>query len=173
MDWWIQWFGNAQQRLFEGVVQPLLFGLGQASLLEDAYGATGWLLVGLLQIFIMVAVIAPLQYWRPVEPVTDRRAIHVDIIYTVVHRLGLFRLALFFTLDPLWDELMGRLHVWGLPSFHLDGVWPGVTDLAWVSLIIYLLAFDFLDYWIHRGQHSIGWWWKLHALHHSQRQMTV
>ncbi|MBN9322131.1 MAG: fatty acid hydroxylase, partial [Delftia acidovorans] len=94
MDWWIQWFGNAQQRLFEGVVQPLLFGLGQASLLEDAYGATGWLLVGLLQIFIMVAVIAPLQYWRPVEPVTDRRAIHVDIIYTVVHRLGLFRLAL-------------------------------------------------------------------------------
>jgi hypothetical protein len=64
----------------------------------------------------------------------------VDIIYTVVHRLGLFRLALFFTLDPLWDELMGRLHVWGLPSFHLDGVWPGVTDLAWVSLIIYLLA---------------------------------
>jgi len=64
VDWWIQWFGNAQQRLFEGVVQPLLFGLGQASLLEDAYGATGWLLVGLLQIFIMVAVIAPLQYWR-------------------------------------------------------------------------------------------------------------
>ncbi|MXN28112.1 sterol desaturase family protein [Delftia sp. CH05] len=173
MDWWIQWFGNAQQRLFEGVVQPVLFWLGQASLLEDAYDATGWLLVGLLQIFIMVAVIAPLQYWRPVEPVTDRRAIHVDIIYTVVHRLGLFRLALFFTLDPLWDELMGRLHVWGLPSFHLDGVWPGVTDLAWVSLITYLLAFDFLDYWIHRGQHSIGWWWKLHALHHSQRQMTV
>jgi sterol desaturase/sphingolipid hydroxylase (fatty acid hydroxylase superfamily) len=30
-----------------------------------------------------------------------------------------------------------------------------------------------VDYWIHRGQHAIGWWWSLHALHHSQRQMTM
>jgi sterol desaturase/sphingolipid hydroxylase (fatty acid hydroxylase superfamily) len=25
---------------------------------------------------------------------------------------------------------------------------------------------------MHRGQHRIGWWWSLHAVHHSQRQMT-
>lgn len=31
----------------------------------------------------------------------------------------------------------------------------------------------FVDYWIHRGQHHFEWWWKLHALHHSQRQMTM
>lgn len=173
MDGWTQWFGEAQQRLFEGLIQPLLFHAGMANLLEDGYTATGWLLVGLLQIVVMVAVIVPLQYWRPVEPVTDRQAIRVDIIYTLVHRLGLFRLALFFSLDPLWDSVMGRLHVWGLPGFHLDSLWPGVTDTPWGSLLIYLLAFDLLDYWIHRGQHHFGWWWKLHSLHHSQRQMTV
>lgn len=173
MDWLVQLFGDAQQRLFEGVVQPVLFHAGLANLLEEGYAATGWLLVGLLQIVVMVAVIAPLQRWMPVEAVTDRKAIRVDIFYTLIHRLGLFRLALFFTLDPLWDLVMGRLHVWGLPVFHLDDIWPGVTDNAWISLILYLLVFDLVEYWIHRGQHHYRWWWKLHALHHSQRQMTV
>lgn len=173
MDWLIQWFGEAQQRLFEGLVQPLLFHAGMANLLEDGYAATGWLLVGLLQIAVMLAIIVPLQRWRPVEALTDRQSVRVDMLYTLIHRLGLFRLGLFFTVDPLWDALMGTLHVWGLPSFHLDDLWPGVTDKAWVSLILYLLAFDLLEYWIHRGQHRWRWWWKLHALHHSQRQMTV
>jgi sterol desaturase/sphingolipid hydroxylase (fatty acid hydroxylase superfamily) len=166
-------FGEAQQRLFEGVVQPFLFHFGMANLLEDGYTATGWLLVGLLQIAVMVAVIVPLQRWRPVEPVVDRQAIRVDILYTLIHRLGIFRLALFFTIDPLWDALMGRLHVWGMPGFHLDDIWPGVTDNAWVSLLMYLVVFDLVEYWIHRGQHGFTWWWKLHAVHHSQRQMTV
>ena len=31
-----EWFGQAQQALFEGVVQPLMFQLGLANLLEDA-----------------------------------------------------------------------------------------------------------------------------------------
>jgi sterol desaturase/sphingolipid hydroxylase (fatty acid hydroxylase superfamily) len=48
-----------------------------------------------------------------------------------------------------------------------------VTDLAVVSLILYLVVFDFLDYWIHRGQHHFEWWWRLHSLHHAQRQMTM
>lgn len=168
-----QWFGQAQQGLYEGVVQPVLYYAGMASLMEDAFEATGWLLVGLLQLLVLVLVIAPLQRWRPVEAVTDRRAIRVDMLYTLVHRLGLFRVALFFSTEPLWNDLFGQLHVWGLPAFQLEGLWPGVTDKAWISFILYLLVFDLLDYWIHRGQHSWGWWWKLHALHHSQRQMTM
>lgn len=173
MDWLLQIFGDAQQRLFEGVVQPFLFHFGMANLLEDGYAATGWLLVGLLQIAIMIAVIVPLQRWRPVEAVVDRQAIRVDILYTLIHRLGLFRLALFFTIDPMWDAVMGTVHVWGFPVFHLDDIWPGVTDNAWISLLLYLVVFDLVEYWIHRGQHGLRWWWQLHALHHSQRQMTV
>ncbi|WP_159914121.1 sterol desaturase family protein [Pantoea sp. 18069] len=169
----VDWFNAAQQWLFEAVVQPLLFGLGLGNLLEDGYMATGWLLVGLIQLVVMVLLIAPLQRFWPVEAVTDRRAIRVDMLYTLVHRLGLFRIALFFSIDPLWDQLFGSLRVWGLPTYHLDNLWPGVTDQAWVSLLLYLVVFDLLDYWIHRGQHHFGWWWKLHALHHSQRQMTM
>lgn len=164
---------TAQQHLFEALVQPLMFGLGLGHLLEEGYAATGWLLVGLVQLVVMLLLIAPLQRWRPVEPVTDRRAIRVDVLYTLVHRLGLFRLVLFFAVEPLWVTLFGTLRVWGLPTFHLDDLWPGVTDKAWVSLLLYLLVFDLVDYWIHRGQHHFRWWWKLHALHHSQRQMTM
>jgi sterol desaturase/sphingolipid hydroxylase (fatty acid hydroxylase superfamily) len=61
----------------------------------------------------------------------------------------------------------------GLGTLHLDDLWPGVTDQALVSLLLYLLLFDFLDYWVHRGQHRFDWWWQLHALHHAQRQMTM
>ncbi|XAH25505.1 sterol desaturase family protein [Xylophilus sp. GW821-FHT01B05] len=166
-------FALAQQWLFETLVQPAMFALGLASLLEDGYDATGWLLVGLLQITVLLAVIGPLQRWRPVEPVQDRAAIRVDILYTLLHRLGLFRVALFFLVDPFFDEWFGTLRVQGLSTFHLDEVWPGVTDQPLFSLLLYLLAFDFLEYWIHRGQHQLNWWWQLHALHHSQRQMTM
>ena len=166
-------FSTAQQWLFEAVVQPLVFSLHMGNLLEDAYDATGWLLVGVLQLLVMVAVIGPLQRWRPAEPVRDKAAIRVDILYTLIHRLGVFRVALFFVADPLFDELFGLLRVQGWSTFHVDEVWPGITDLPLVSLLIYLVIFDFLEYWIHRGQHQLGWWWNLHALHHSQRQMTM
>ena len=104
---------------------------------------------------------------------TDRRQIGIDVLYTLIHRLGVFRLALFFTVDPLWDSVFGQLHVWGFAPFQLDQYWPGVTDRAWVSLIIYLLLFDAVDYFYHRAQHRFGWLWSLHAVHHSQRQMTI
>jgi sterol desaturase/sphingolipid hydroxylase (fatty acid hydroxylase superfamily) len=173
MDWIESMFSSVQQVLFEAVVRPLLFGAGLGNLLEDGYQATGWLLVGLVQLVLMVIVIAPLQRWRPVEPVTDRRAVRIDMLYTLIHRLGLFRLVLFFAVTPGFNQLFAWLHGQGVGTLQLDAIWPGVTDLPWVSLLLYLLAIDLADYWIHRGQHSIQAWWALHALHHSQRQMTM
>ncbi len=166
-------FSAVQQAVFEQTVQPVMFALGMGNLLEDGFMATGWLLVGLLQIAVMLTVFAALERWRPVEAVTDRAALRVDIVYTLVHRLGLFRLVLFFTMMPLWDALVGQGRLHGLPAWSIDALWPGVTDLAWVSFVIYLLLFDLLDYFLHRAQHGLNWWWQLHALHHSQRQMTM
>jgi len=166
-------FDLAQQWLFEQAVQPLMFALGLGNLLEDGFVATGWLLLGLLQIAILLSIFAALERWRPVEAVTDRAAVHVDILYTLIHRMGVFRVALFFTLDPLWDGLVGTLRLSGLPTFNVDQLWPGVSDIALVSFVIYLLLFDLVDYALHRAQHGLNWWWQLHALHHSQRQMTI
>ena len=173
MEFLASLFSSTQEWLFESVLQPVMFAAGLGNLLVDGYAATGWLLVGLLQLLVLVAVIGPLQRWRPVDVVTDRATVRVDMLYTVIHRLGLFRLVLFFSLDTWFDTLFGELRVAGLGTFNLDAVWPGVTDLAWVSLIIYLVVFDALQYAIHRGQHQFEWWWKLHSLHHAQRQMTM
>ena len=176
----MEWIGNifslTQGWLFEALVQPALFALDLGSLLEDAYAATAWFMVGLIQIAILLVVIGPLQRWRPVEAMdlpSDRASIRVDILYTLIHRLGLFRIALFFTLDPWFDEAFGALRTAGYGTFHVDQLWPGVTDNAIVSLLIYLVVFDFVGYWSHRGQHQLEWWWRLHSLHHSQRQMTM
>jgi sterol desaturase/sphingolipid hydroxylase (fatty acid hydroxylase superfamily) len=173
MDQLSAWFGDAQQWLFESLVQPLLFAAGLGNRLEEGYRGTGWLLVGLLQIGLMVTLIHALERWRPVEPVHDRAAVRTDIAYTLVHRLGVFRLALFFTVDPLWDALAGALRQAGLPTPQLDALWPGVTDQALVAFLLYLVLFDLVDWLLHRGQHALGWWWQLHAVHHSQRQMTM
>src|SRR5450830_1697999 len=124
MDSLIDWFGQAQTGLFEAVVQPLMFHAGLGNFLEDGFNATGWLLVGLIQLAVMVAV-------------------------------------------------FGHLRVAGWQTFHLDELWPGITDLPWVSLALYLVVFDFVGYWVHRAQHQSELWWRLHSLHHSQRQMTM
>jgi sterol desaturase/sphingolipid hydroxylase (fatty acid hydroxylase superfamily) len=172
MDALIDLFATAQEGLFETVFQPLAFAWGLASRLENVYDATGWLLIGLLQIAVMLTVIGPLQRWHPAEVITDTSAVRTDVLYTLIHRLGIFQLVLFFSIDPLMDELMGHLRTAGVGSFHLDDLWPGVTDGPIVSFVLYLVLFDFVNYWMHRAQHEWNWWWALHAVHHSQRQMT-
>jgi sterol desaturase/sphingolipid hydroxylase (fatty acid hydroxylase superfamily) len=167
---------TVQQWLFEAVVQPLAFSMGLGNLLEDAYDGTGWLLVGLIQLAVMWGVFGLIERWWPREQLRDKPAVRVDILYTLIHTLGLFRVALFFVLEPHFDTLLGWARVLGFDGVHLDALvaswWPGVTDTAWASFLVYLVVFDFLGYWIHRAQHQWRRWWALHALHHSQRQMT-
>jgi sterol desaturase/sphingolipid hydroxylase (fatty acid hydroxylase superfamily) len=165
-------FATAQQWVQEALFQPLLFALGFANALEDGFAAAGWLLAGGLQLLVLVAVIGPLQRWRPVEPVRDHATVRTDILYTLVHRLGLFRVALFFSLEPLLDDGFGMARTAGLGTLHLDQL-LGLGESTLASLLLYLVVFDLANYWIHRGQHHFAWWWSLHSLHHAQRQMTM
>jgi len=178
----MEWVDSLQQVVFEQLILPLMLALGLDAQIEEGYGAALWLLVGLAQLVVLIVVLAPLQRLWPVERADPsdpksragiRAAVRPDVIYTVIHRLGLFRAVLFISLEPLWSSGLGLLRTWGLPSWHLDALWPGVTDLPWISFLIYLLVFDFLGWLLHWLQHRWGWWWQLHALHHSQRHMTV
>lgn len=173
MDTLLNALDDAQTWLFDHLVQPLALALGQAAQMDQAYEASGWLLMGLLQLALMCLILVPLERWRPVEPVTDRRAVRTDVIYTLIHRLGVFRVFFFFTLEPVtwWLKSWYSLH--DGPTWPLDAWWPGVTDQAWVSFLIYLVVLDAFNYGIHRAQHQVHVWWQLHALHHSQRQMTL
>jgi len=173
MQWIQDLFAWAQQGLFESAIQPIMYSFGLGNFLEDGYAATGWLLVGLIQIAVLLAIIGPLQRWRPVEPMVDAASIRTDIIYTLVHRLGIFRVALFLSVEPLFDELFSMLRMAGMSTVHIDQLMAGGTAHPFISFLIYLVVFDFVDYWMHRGQHAFNWWWSLHSLHHAQRQMTM
>ena len=76
-------------------------------------------------------------------------------------------------LDPLFDSLTGWLRLQGVSGFNLDDLWFGVTSIPLVAFALYLVVLDFASYWLHRWQHRYAWWWALHSLHHSQRQMSL
>jgi sterol desaturase/sphingolipid hydroxylase (fatty acid hydroxylase superfamily) len=165
-------FDAAQTRLFEGLVQPLLYAAGGMRYVEDAYAATEWFLLGALQVVLLYAVLRPLEALYPAERWSDRRGVGVDVIYTLLHRLGAFALLMYFVMTPLMDRVAQVLRGVGYTPLQLDALWPGVTDAPLVSFALYLVALDFVDYWLHRAQHRWRWWWALHALHHSQRKMS-
>lgn len=172
MDTLRQWFDSAQTQLFEGIVQPLLYAAGGMRYVEDAYTATGWFLLGALQVVLLYAVLRPLEALYPAERWSDRRGVGVDVIYALLHRLGAFALLMFLLMTPLADRLTQALRGVGYTPFELDALWPGVTDVPLVSFALYLVVLDFAEYWLHRAQHRFRWWWALHALHHSQQKMS-
>lgn len=167
------WFANLHAWLFETVVQPLAYHLGPFEFMDEAFAGTEIFLLGALQITVLYLILRPFETINPAEHWTDRRAVRVDVLYTLVHRLGLFSLVLFLLLDPWIDELAGWFRLQGGRTFNLDDLWPGVTSLPWVALLLYLIVIDLAQYWVHRWQHRYNWWWALHSLHHSQQQMSL
>lgn len=165
-------FDAVQTGLFEALVQPLIYRMGWMAHAEDAYSATEWFLLGLIQVVALYAILRPLEARFPAERWADRRGTGVDVVYTLLHRLGLFPLFAFLLLTPLFDQLTQLLRTAGFTPLALDALWPGLTDIPLVSFVLYLVVLDLVDYWLHRGQHSLRWWWELHALHHSQQKMS-
>ncbi len=163
---------SLQTMLFEGLVQPLLFRFGLMAVAEEMYDMCEWLVLGGIEVLVLAIVLGALERRWPLQPILDRQAVRVDVIYTLLQRLGLFAFASFALVTPLIDSLEADLRMAGLSRPNLDQILPGITDLPLVSFLLYLVVLDFADYWIHRGQHRLGAWWQLHAVHHSQRQMT-
>ena len=171
-NWPIDRFGDAQRWLFEQTVQPLLYQLGAMHLAEMAFDAVEWFLVGVLEVVLLALVMGVLERRRPAEPLHDPAAVRTDIVYTLLHRLGLLPLLAFALFTPMIDTLEAQLRLLDVSRPNIDQLWPGITDQPLVAFLIYLVVLDLLDYAIHRGQHAWRWWWALHAVHHSQRQMT-
>jgi len=162
----------AQQFLFETLVLPTLYYIGKMGLAEPMFEFTEWVVLGIIEVAVLAVVLGAMERRWPAEAVIDRAAVRTDILYTLLHRLGGFALLVFALARPVLDALESQLRWWGLSRVNIDQAWPGVTDTPLVSFLLYLVVLDFVDYWLHRGQHRIEAWWSLHAVHHSQRQMT-
>ena len=171
IDFFLNLFGTAHGWLFEHVVEPVVFFGGLGEYTEEAFEGTEWFLVGMIELAVLYMLLRPLESLLPVRPLSDQRARWNDFVYTLVQRLGLFSIAIFFTLDPLMDHVAGLLRLEGVHPFNLESLLPSMAPLT--SFVLYLVVLDLGDYWFHRAQHQLNWWWGLHSLHHSQQDMNL
>jgi sterol desaturase/sphingolipid hydroxylase (fatty acid hydroxylase superfamily) len=162
-----------QTLLYVDVVQPFFYRFGLMGYDEDTYDALYWVIFGVLEIVVMYLALRPLEALRPIELWQDRKALRADVIYTWIIKLGIINIAFFFMLQPLFFDWQSLISIYDIPNVNIDGLWPGVTDQPVVSFLIYLIVLDFAGYWYHRWQHRFGVWWELHAVHHSQQQMSL
>ncbi len=167
-----QLYVDAHAWLFETAVLPLVHALGYGGFAEQAFDATEFFLTGFIEITLLVVVLGSLERWRPAEQQPGGSDRSVDRIYTLIHRLGFFPLLMFFVLTPLVGEIDGWMRLHDLIPPQIEDLWPALNDAPLATFLIYLVILDFLNYWLHRGQHRFEWWWALHSLHHSQRQMN-
>jgi sterol desaturase/sphingolipid hydroxylase (fatty acid hydroxylase superfamily) len=99
--------------------------------------------------------------------------VRVDVFYSFLHCLGIVPLAVFLLLQPLQETIDGTLRLNGVIPPSLEELIPWLTAHPLASFFAYLAILDFAEYWRHRLQHRFSWWWALHALHHSQRQLSL
>ena len=165
-------FTAIQAWLFERAIQPALYALGLTHYAEIGYDAVETLLLGMLQIGLLYCVLRPLEARFPVEHWSERAATRVDVLYTWLHRLGVLPLLFFLLLGPAQDMIQGWLRFHDIIPKNIDDVFPALMKHPLITFCVYFVVLDFADYWRHRLQHRFSWWWALHSLHHSQRQMT-
>lgn len=131
-------------------------------------------LIAVMQVAIIAFILRPLEALTPAEAWADRKLANRDRTYTLLMLLGLFPLFSFMVLTPLVHALTG-----GTPSTadsaQAEGLahwvpWLGAHPLLLFGL--YYVLYDFAYYWMHRAQHALPWWWAMHSMHHSQRQMS-
>lgn len=165
-------FVGAQGWLFDSFVQPALFALGLGGFVEMGFEGIEFVLLGLIELAIAYTLMRPLEAWWPAERWQQRRAVRVDVIYTLLNRLGIVPLAVFALLAPLFLGVDGWLRFHDIIPRQLEDWLPALDYHPLASFLIYLVILDFAEYWRHRLSHTFRWWWALHGIHHSQRQMS-
>ena len=164
---------QVQGAVFERAVEPVLYRLGTMDWAENVFDGVGVALFGALALTLAYILFRPLELWRPVERWTGRRAVRCDVVYTLVHKLGVVPALLFLVLTPIGAAFDGFLRFQGYIPPALEQLVPALRDQPFATFLVYVAVFDLGEYWRHRLQHLVPWWWALHSLHHDQRQMTL
>jgi sterol desaturase/sphingolipid hydroxylase (fatty acid hydroxylase superfamily) len=159
--------------IFEGAVQPLLYQLDLMDWAEDVYDGLEFGLFGAIAVVLAFILFRPLELWRPVERWGDRRAVRTDVVYTLVHRLGIVPAIIFLLLTPIGVAIDGHLRLQGYIPPTVEHLIPALVAWPFITFLVYIVVIDLGEYWRHRLQHRLSWWWALHSLHHDQRQMTL
>jgi sterol desaturase/sphingolipid hydroxylase (fatty acid hydroxylase superfamily) len=162
-----------QGTIFETAIQPLLFRAGLMDWSETAFDGVEFALYGALAVALAYVICRPLELLRPVERWDDRKAVRTDVVYTLIHRLGVVPAILFLILTPIGTMIDGYLRFKGYVPPEIEQMVTPLFNHPLATFFVYMVVLDFGEYWRHRLQHRLPWWWALHSLHHDQRQMTL
>jgi sterol desaturase/sphingolipid hydroxylase (fatty acid hydroxylase superfamily) len=157
------------------VVSPFLAFVHLDGLAGDPDEISGAVLIAIAQVLIIACIFRPLESLAPAEAWADRRYTRIDRTYTLVMLLGLNPLFAYLVLTPLANWLGGGAPAADPGAGEAGGLahWvPWFQHHPYLLFFVYYLVYDFVYYWMHRAQHAIPWWWALHSMHHSQRQMS-
>ncbi len=125
------------------------------------------LVAGMVLVFaaeIIVLGYAKSSFYRLLHPTQSTRA---DIVWFLVRFLSLQSLVVAICSLGL-TSLSNRLAVQYLGFHVLDRIKDPVLEG-----VVYLVAADFISYWVHRARHGFGWWWEFHKHHHSATEFNA
>jgi sterol desaturase/sphingolipid hydroxylase (fatty acid hydroxylase superfamily) len=101
-------------------------------------------------------------WWRKRELVTDLLYWFFVPVFSRVFRIGLL---------VVLTGLIFNIHdAEGLIAFYDNGHGPLSELPLWVQALFFVVAADFMLYWLHRMFHR-GGFWKYHAIHHSSEHL--
>ena len=162
--------------LQETLLVPLLWRFGWMRWEDVSFLWALFAVYGVLQVAINCAICMPLERLWPLQRRRQgqaaRRAVAMDVLYTVIARIGLFPLVTFFGFYETQAWINGALADRGYVPPTLETVFPALLSMPVLSFLLYAVVLDFFEYWRHRLSHRFGWWYGLHSVHHAQRQMT-
>ncbi|MDQ6979125.1 MAG: sterol desaturase family protein [Mariprofundaceae bacterium] len=125
------------------------------------------LLIRLLPFACIFAIMAILEYRFPRRPLDQAKStrwlgnISLVVLDTIVARF-MFTLLGATTIAMAWWV---QDHGWGLlPLLHLPTL---------VTVITAIVLLDLVVYWQHRVFHRVPWLWRLHQVHHADRNLDV
>jgi sterol desaturase/sphingolipid hydroxylase (fatty acid hydroxylase superfamily) len=165
-------FDFAAGWLQEHAVLPAMYRLGLMSWEEWSFGWALFAVYGAAQVIAALLICWPLEHLRPIEHWPDRKSEWVDVLYTLINRVGFLPLVTFVLFTQIQMNINGWLADQGLAAPTLERFVPWLIGKPVISFVIYAIVLDFGDYWRHRLSHVFDWWYGLHSLHHAQRQMT-
>jgi sterol desaturase/sphingolipid hydroxylase (fatty acid hydroxylase superfamily) len=90
----------------------------------------------------------------------------------LLKEFGLVPLFTFVLLLPASNWLGEKLGLSVGDTTLIEDWLPWISDKPVLLFALYFAIFDLTQYVIHRLQHALPWWWALHSLHHSQRQVN-
>jgi len=125
------------------------------------------LVAGMVLVFcaeILVLGYARSSLRRLLHPTRSTRA---DIVWFLVRFFGLQ--SVMVAVSSLGLTTLGNRLAMQYAGLHvLEKIRNPVLQGA-----AYLIATDFLSYWVHRGRHAFGWWWEFHKHHHSATEFNA